>query len=595
MTAENDVIKHIATLATKHKINEHFQIPIHYHDKKRTLDDSLLTDLELIEPTNEDDVSIYNHIFSPSSIASTEIVKQIAKTYTPDTTFLKQTQKFIKSIKSTDINNIHERHGNYEYSDMDKMIETWEEITEDSGFCEKYLYIDWEFGKMLNNNPLFLQLMGLYNIISPIMSLCIPIIVLIMPFFIIKFSGTTLSINEYINILKNIISTHAITRMFTDFNNVDPGQKVYILLSAAFYVFSIYQNILICLRFYANMKKIHNYLHEFKTYIPRTIEKMKYYHNKAVQLSHYTEFAHALNEKIETLEQFMIPLNKILIIPNYTPSFSTITNLGQIMHTFYQIYDNTEFKHAMLYSFGFNGYDNILFNINANIKNKEFHKTKYTKKGKSELTNMYYPKFINTSNRIENNCNLSKNIIITGPNASGKTTILKTAMINAILSQQIGYGCFRSFKLTPYDFFHSYLNIPDTSGRDSLFQAEARRCKDIIESVDDVNNANKSHFCIFDELFSGTNPDEAIKSAGAFMEYISKKNNVSCLLTTHYIEVCEKFVKSDTIVNYHMDTNKNDNEEFQYTYKLKSGISTLKGGVAILKNMNYPAEILDNA
>ena len=55
------------------------------------------------------------------------------------------------------------------------------------------------------------------------------------------------------------------------------------------------------------------------------------------------------------------------------------------------------------------------------------------------------------------------------------------------MSQQIGYGCYSSAKIKCYDNFHSYLNIPDTSGRDSLFQAEARRCKDILETITNNN------------------------------------------------------------------------------------------------------------
>ena len=89
-------------------------------------------------------------------------------------------------------------------------------------------------------------------------------------------------------------------------------------------------------------------------------------------------------------------------------------------------------------------------------------------------------------------------MIITGPNASGKTTTLKSALINIILSQQIGYGCFESLKMCPYDTIHCYLNIPDTSGRDSLFQAEARRCKEIIDIIH--LEKDKTHYCIFDEL-----------------------------------------------------------------------------------------------
>lgn len=169
---------------------------------------------------------------------------------------------------------------------------------------------------------------------------------------------------------------------------------------------------------------------------------------------------------------------------------------------------------------------------------------------------MYYPKFINndSSEIIKNDCNLNKNMIITGPNASGKTTTLKSAFINILLSQQIGYGCFDSLKLTPFDKLHCYLNIPDTSGRDSLFQAEARRCKEIIECIDEETGNGLTHFCIFDELYSGTNPEEAIISANAFMDYIVKNENVTCILTTHYIKLCKKLSKNKRIKNYHMKT-----------------------------------------
>jgi DNA mismatch repair ATPase MutS len=204
---------------------------------------------------------------------------------------------------------------------------------------------------------------------------------------------------------------------------------------------------------------------------------------------------------------------------------------------------------------------------------------------------MYYPKFIHyePSLIIKNDCNLNKNLIITGPNASGKTTTLKTALINILLSQQIGYGCFDQLKLTPYDKIHCYLNIPDTSGRDSLFQAEARRCKEIINCIDE--ETNKTHFCIFDELYSGTNPEEAVISGNAFMDYIVKHTNVTCMLTTHYIKLCKKLSKNSKISNYHMKTTKMNNT-FEYTYELMRGISNIRGGLKVLHDMNYPKEIL---
>ena len=78
--------------------------------------------------------------------------------------------------------------------------------------------------------------------------------------------------------------------------------------------------------------------------------------------------------------------------------------------------------------------------------------------------------------------------------------------------------------MTPFDHIHCYLNIPDTSSRDSLFQAEARRCLEILTKIKD--NEDKKHFCIFDELFSGTNPYEAISSAKSYLTHISKSDKI---------------------------------------------------------------------
>ena len=71
---------------------------------------------------------------------------------------------------------------------------------------------------------------------------------------------------------------------------------------------------------------------------------------------------------------------------------------------------------------------------------------------------------------MKNDIDLSKNMAITGPNASGKTTILKTVLFNLIFSQGFGYGFYSKATINPYNHIHCYLNIPDTSGRDSLFR-----------------------------------------------------------------------------------------------------------------------------
>ena len=589
------------------EINNVFKMPIQYNDKTRKLNENIIADLELVKTIEQKEIPIYNHIFKSSNILGKTVLEAVPKYYTTDASFLKDTQQLIKQFKSEDINTISNKHG-FTDVNMEETVSNWKEIKGETGFHSKYLYVDWSFGKFINNNPKFLQLMSMYNITSPLLSLLLPIFVLIIPFFIIKVKGIKLSMNEYIEVLKALISQHSIVKVFTNFTQADMGQKAYLLASAAFYLFSIYQNILVCIRFYSNMKKIHEYINNFRNYLDYTITMMNYHLSFSNELTNYMNFNADIKGKIGVLTKFK---NEMDCITPLKFSLAKAVQIGHIMYTFYQLYENEEYHEAMLYSFGFNGYMNNICGLKQNIDSGKMNATNYTvsqdkderkekkdkkekkgKKGKPVFKNMYYPKFIDDENVVKNDCDLNKNMIITGPNASGKTTTLKTVLINVILSQQTGFGCFDKLKMTPFDNIHSYLNIPDTSGRDSLFQAEARRCKEILDCIED--RGDETHIASFDELYSGTNPEEAVSSANAFMEFIIKNDNVTCLLTTHYTKLCKKLAKNKRIENYNMKTvKKNDN--FEYTYLIDKGISNVKGGRKVLSDMNYPKEILDKS
>jgi hypothetical protein len=570
-------------------LNEVFTLPIKYNEKVRKLNENIITDLELVKSIDKEEKPIYNYIFKPTNTLGTKVLEEVPKYYTTDIEYLKDTQSLINKFKNIDYKRISESR-NFSDSNIEETIAAWEEIKGETGFHSKYLYVDWAFGEFINNNPKFLQLMSVYNIASPILSLCLPIFVLIIPFFIIKVKGIELNIKEYIEVLRTLASKHAIVRVFTNFNDVDTGQKMYLLVSAAFYLFSIYQNILVCVRFYSNMKKIHDYLHKFRLYLDFTIENMNYHLSCSTELTNYSKFNDDLRSQMDKLTKFKRDIESIT---PFNLSVAKFTQIGHIMWSFYQLYNNPEYHEAMLYSFGFNGYMNLLQGVKDNIDNNKMNSVTLIKgQTKPILKKMYYPKFIDDKNIVKNNCDLSKNMIITGPNASGKTTTLKTALINIALSQHIGFGCYDKCKLEPFENIHCYLNIPDTSGRDSLFQAEARRCKEIIDCIEEKEKDNEKHFAIFDELYSGTNPDEAVISAKAFMDFIVKNDNVTCLLTTHYVKLCKKLSKNKKIENFNMKTIKKNNN-FSYTYELEKGISNVKGGLKVLSDMDYPKEILE--
>ena len=597
-------------------INDIFKLPIFYQDKKNELKENIISDLELIKTIDIDAscTPILYNTFQPTNCLAKKTLEQISNYYSYDVKFLNDTQELLKSYKSCLSEQTESDTQIPEKPDYDEIVKLWDEIKLDTGFREKYNYMDWSYFLYLNESQLFLQLMSFYNMTSPIISLFVPIFILIVPFFIIKARGLSVTIKEYIDILKILAGNHAIGKLFTQFHKVKLDQKLYMLISAGFYIFSIYQNILTCIRFHFNIKKIHTYLNKFKGYLQYTLANMENVESLVSKLKNntYSGFVEEMRKHKVILEDYKNNLDKV---SDFQFSFRKLAEIGTVLKYFYQLNYNENYNTSFLYSFGFNGYIDNLEGLIDNIQKENLHFADFTankldtkpdktttknkkKQLKTQNSNIlkksYYAALIN-KNPVKNDVKLDKAMIITGPNASGKTTVLKSALINIILSQQFGCGFYDEATLKPYKFIHCYLNIPDTSGRDSLFQAEARRCKEIIDTIkENTGSGDDSHFCVFDEIYSGTNPEEAVISALAFMQYLVKIENVQCIMTTHFIKVCKKLNKNKRVKNYHMHVDLSNNNDFSYTYKMKEGISEIHGGIKVLNDMNYPTEIINN-
>ena len=566
------------------KVNDYFQMPIYYNDKKVELKSNIIADLELINTFDASCNTIYSFCFNNDNDISQKITEQMAKYYTTDIQFLKDNQKLIKEYVSLETNytNISE---NYK-----KIIDIWNEIKIEYGFREKYYYIDWEMIEFLNKSELFLQFMSIYNLFSPFLSLIAPIIILIIPFFVLKMKGLPITIGEYIEVLKIIAQSNALGKLFTsNLSEKSIQETIYIFVSAAFYIFSIYQNIMVCIRFNENMKIIHEHFREIKTYLNITLDSMNNYLKYTENLTTHQQFNTNLKNKIFILENIK---NKLESIGEYKLfNVSKIYEIGRVLKYFYELHTDSTYEDAIMYSIGFNGYIDCIKGLQNNIVERKMNFAKFIKNNKKSVFKNNFYACLKDYKPIKNTIKFKNNLIITGPNASGKTTILKSTLINIIFTQQFGCGFYESANFAPFKHIHCYLNIPDTSGRDSLFQAEARRCKEILDCVND--NKRETHFCAFDELYSGTNPEEAETSATAFMIYLQKYKTVTSLLTTHFVKVSKKLDKVEGILNCKMVAEKKDNI-ILYKYKLENGISEIKGGITVLTQMNYPKEIIDN-
>ena len=561
-------------------MNSTFELPIYFLENKEKLDNNIIDDLELLElnEDNEERKCLLETIIGPKSQIGINHLGKLCEYYTNNKLFLKQSQQLIQKWKPDD--KIETKQRLY-----DDFHELWKNIKTDENFTDRYYYVDIEFFKFLNHSSPFLQLLSIYNLVSPILSLILPIILLMVPFFMLKFSGITITIESYYRVLTNIFSKHALGNVFTIMEDVSWEKRIYAIVSVVFYFFSIYQNSIVCYRFYKNFKSIHTDLFLLRDYLTTTIENMITIEQYSIKHNTYLPFIQSIYPHKEYCVKLLEELNVITEF-DITKLHTKSRQIGYIMKYFYEFHINKDIQNTIEFSFGLNSYMEHMNGITSLHREKLINKCKFGKKTKMEKA--FYP-YLMFSEPVKNDIDLSKNIAITGPNASGKTTILKTVLFNLIFSQSFGYGFYSKATINLYNHIHCYLNIPDTSGRDSLFQAEARRCKEILESLEDGNQ----HFCIFDELFSGTNPSEACASSYGFIKYLIKQNNIDFILTTHLTELCKKI--EPIMENHHMNVNKEGEFNFNYTYQINKGISTVRGGVKVLFDLHYPEYILEES
>mgnify|MGYP001226451755 FL=1 len=552
---------------------DNFFLPIQLLKNNKDIDDNFYNDLELLENNNNN--GVYNKLFKPNNKYSIHTLKILTKKYTSDPQFIKDTQTFIKNNK-TNKNNI---------KTINKTIEVWNSIKNDDQFLDKFSFISWEPVQFLNEFAPLLSIITFYSIFSPVINLISPLVILIIPFILLKIMGHDINVTNYVNILYEQLKKFSFFKFFTE-SNATYQAKAYYLFCFGMYIYNIYQNILSCIDFYKNTKAINKNFKTFDTYCDYTIDKLNITINNCKKLKSYQPFKKQLKELKFKLSNFKKSLND-------TPRFSinplNLIRSGMTLKQYYLLYSLTDINQLLQDTFVFHGFLDNIYNFSTLVKNKKVLKCAISNKSNTyvEFNNFYHPSIEN--NCVQNSIKIDKNIIITGPNASGKTTLIKATLLNLLLVQQTGYGFFESGKIKPFDNLYCYLNIPDTNSRDSLFQAEARRCINILNKINKTKK--QTHFCIFDELFSGTNPYEAISSAYSYLNYISKNNNVKFLLTTHFNKLCEMLNKNESFINMKMDCElKNDIPN--YKYKINQGISYIKGGVCVLKQLEFPDKII---
>lgn len=177
---------------------------------------------------------------------------------------------------------------------------------------------------------------------------------------------------------------------------------------------------------------------------------------------------------------------------------------------------------------------------------------------------------------------------LTGPNMSGKSTLLKTLGLLIYLAH-LGFPVpAKKLRISIFDGLFTTINLTDNLDLGySHFYSEVKRVKDIVLKI----HTKKKLVIIFDELFRGTNVKDAYDASLMIISALAKIKNNLFFISTHILEVAESIDHKDSIM-FKCFESELINQQPVYDFKLKEGISKERIGLLIIKNESI-IEILD--
>lgn len=189
-------------------------------------------------------------------------------------------------------------------------------------------------------------------------------------------------------------------------------------------------------------------------------------------------------------------------------------------------------------------------------------------------------------NAVSNDFEMRENILITGSNASGKSSFVKAAAVNAVLAQSILTCTAESFSLRRCRVVTSMAVRDDICAGDSYFVAEVKSMRRIVEAAQ-----NEYCFCVIDEILKGTNTAERIAASVSVLTVLAGTGSL-CAAATHDIELTD--IMADKYRNIHF-TERIEGSSVLFDYKVREGAARTRNAIKLMKINGFSDEIIDMA
>lgn len=190
-------------------------------------------------------------------------------------------------------------------------------------------------------------------------------------------------------------------------------------------------------------------------------------------------------------------------------------------------------------------------------------------------------------NPVLNSFSTEKSVLITGSNASGKSTFIKTVAINSILAQTINTAMAKSFRSSFFRCMSSMALKDNLFNGESYYIVEIKSLKRICNAI----NKDVPLLVFVDEVLRGTNTLERIAASSRILNYLGSANTIT-FAATHDIELT--YILEKSYLQYHFEEKVTDND-VKFDYKIHEGRAVSRNAIKLLRVLGFNEDIVKDA
>lgn len=201
-----------------------------------------------------------------------------------------------------------------------------------------------------------------------------------------------------------------------------------------------------------------------------------------------------------------------------------------------------------------------------------------------EVHNLYHPLI---EEPVANSITVQNGTLVTGSNASGKSTFLKNIAINAILAQTIDTAVATQYKAPFLKTMTSMALNDKLESGESYYIVEIKSLKRILDEC----KKQVPLLCIIDEVLRGTNTIERIAASSQILSQLNR-SNVLVFAATHDLEL--SYILEKEYTNYHFEEEVSE-DDIHFNYILKPGRTNTRNAIRLLELLGYDEAIIKGA